>query len=61
MNEFRRDVTGWKLELARLKAEGQIELVATIEDWTNEAERVLTRWKRKLAAGHVRFAGVVQW
>ena len=45
MNEFRRDVTGWKLELARLKAEGQIELVATIEDWTNEAERVLTRWK----------------
>jgi hypothetical protein len=45
MNEFRRDVTGWKLELARLKAEGQIELVATIEGWTNEAERVLTRWK----------------
>jgi hypothetical protein len=45
MNEFRRDASGWKLELAQLKAEGQIELVATIEGRTNEAERVLTRWE----------------
>jgi hypothetical protein len=44
MNEFRRDAFGWKLELARLKADGHNDLVAMIDGWTREAERVLARW-----------------
>jgi hypothetical protein len=45
MNEFRRDVFGWKLELARLKADGQNDLVALMDGWTRDAERVLARWE----------------
>jgi hypothetical protein len=45
MGEFRRDVTAWKRELARLRAEGRTDLVETIESWTREAERVLARWE----------------
>jgi len=46
MNEFRRDINGWKIELKRLKAEGRADLAETIEGWTREAERVLARWDR---------------
>jgi hypothetical protein len=45
MGEFRRDVTAWKRELARLKAEGRTDLVEMIEGWTHEAEQVLARWE----------------
>ena len=45
MNEFRRDVSGWKLELTRLKAEGHNDLVEMIDGWRRDAERVLARWE----------------
>lgn len=41
MNEFRRDFVGWKLESARLNADGCFDLVKVIEHWTSEAEQVL--------------------
>jgi len=42
--DLRRDVAHWKGEVARLRTEGDTDLVETYEGWIREAERVLSRW-----------------
>lgn len=44
MTELRRDVTRWKAEIAQLKAEGDQDLIERIQNWINEADRILDRW-----------------
>ena len=45
MEELRRDVQRWKLELGRLKEEGHDDVVARMEGWITRAEQILERWK----------------
>jgi hypothetical protein len=44
IDDLRRDVAHWKGEVARLRTEGDTDLVETYEGWIREAERVLSRW-----------------
>lgn len=43
MDELRRDVARWNVEIAQLQEQGQHELVTKMKRWIEEAERVLTR------------------
>lgn len=40
---LRQDAIRWREELARLKAEGRYEIVAHVEQWLQEVEKVLAR------------------